>query len=131
LVPELSPRLTKTVFDDFIAAAEFLIAENYTNPGKLAIFGGSNGGLLVGAVTNQRPELYAAAIPAVGVMDMLRYHKFTAGRYWVDDYGSSDDPEEFKAAMKSMMGGGMMCEGMKMGDGMMDDMQKDSEKDQN
>lgn len=87
----------QNVFDDFIAAGEYLIKENYTNPGKLAIFGGSNGGLLVGVVTNQRPELFAAAIPAVGVMDMLRFHQFTAGRFWVDDYGSADDPEEFKA----------------------------------
>jgi len=91
-------RLNKqNVFDDFIAAAEYLIEENYTNPGKLAIFGGSNGGLLVGAVTNQRPELFAAAIPAVGVMDMLRFHQFTAGRFWVDDFGSADNPEEFRA----------------------------------
>ena len=91
-------RLNKqNVFDDFIAAAEYLIEEDYTNPSRLAIFGGSNGGLLVGAVTNQRPELFGAAIPAVGVMDMLRFQEFTAGRFWVDDYGSSADPEEFEA----------------------------------
>ena len=87
----------QNVFDDFIAAAEYLIDEGYTNPSKLAIFGGSNGGLLVGAVTNQRPELFGAAIPAVGVMDMLRFQEFTAGRFWVDDYGSSENPEEFEA----------------------------------
>ena len=87
----------QNVFDDFIAAAEWLIANNYTKSEKLAIQGGSNGGLLVGAVMAQRPELFGATLPAVGVMDMLRFHKFTAGRYWVDDYGSADDAEEFKA----------------------------------
>lgn len=87
----------QNVFDDFIAAAEHLIASGYTRADKLAVMGGSNGGLLVGAVINQRPDLFGAALPAVGVMDMLRFHRFTAGRFWVDDYGSADDPEEFKA----------------------------------
>ena len=87
----------QNVFDDFIAAAEYLIENRYTRPEKLSVFGGSNGGLLVGAVINQRPELFGAAIPAVGVMDMLRFHQFTAGRFWVDDYGSAENPEEFKA----------------------------------
>jgi prolyl oligopeptidase len=87
----------QNVFDDFIAAAEWLIANKYTSAPKLAILGGSNGGLLVGAAITQRPELFGAALPAVGVMDMLRFDKFTAGRFWVDDYGSSSDPEEFKA----------------------------------
>ena len=89
----------QNVFDDFIAAGEWLIKNNYTQPAKLGIQGGSNGGLLVGACMTQRPDLFGACLPAVGVMDMLRFHKFTAGRFWVDDYGSADNPDEFKALL--------------------------------
>jgi prolyl oligopeptidase len=85
----------QNVFDDFIAVAEHLISKRYTSPARLVIQGGSNGGLLVGAVMTQRPELFAAALPAVGVLDMLRYHKFTGGAAWATEYGSAEDPAAF------------------------------------
>ena len=87
----------QNVFDDFIGAAEYLIATGVTTSKRLGIHGRSNGGLLVGAVVNQRPDLFGAAIPGVGVMDMLRFNRFTAGRFWTDDYGSSENPDEFAA----------------------------------
>ncbi|MDI6845031.1 MAG: prolyl oligopeptidase family serine peptidase [Candidatus Saccharicenans sp.] len=90
----------QNVFDDFIAAAEYLIKEKYTSPKYLAIAGGSNGGLLVGAVMTQRPELFGVAFPAVGVLDMLRFHKFTVGWGWVVEYGSSDNEEQFRYLYK-------------------------------
>jgi prolyl oligopeptidase len=87
----------QNVFDDFIAAAEWVIAEKYSTPERMAMIGASNGGLLVGAVMNQRPELFRVAVPQVPVMDMLRFHKFTIGWNWTPDYGSSDNPDEFVA----------------------------------
>jgi len=90
----------QNVFDDFIAAAEYLASSGFSTPPQLAISGGSNGGLLVGACLVQRPELFGACMAAVGVLDMLRFHKFTAGRFWVDEYGSADDAIEFKTLLE-------------------------------
>ena len=90
----------QNVFDDFIAAAEFLIAEGYTSPGRIAIEGGSNGGLLVGAAMIQRPDLFGAVVCRVPVADMLRYHLFTVGRFWIPEYGSADDPAQFEYLLK-------------------------------
>jgi prolyl oligopeptidase len=90
----------QNVFDDFIAAAEYLIGEGYTSPERLAIEGGSNGGLLVGAVMTQRPDLFGAVLCRVPVADMLRYHLFTVGRFWIPEYGCADDPEQFQYLLR-------------------------------
>jgi prolyl oligopeptidase len=91
----------QNVFDDFIAAAEYLIENKYTSSDKLALQGGSNGGLLVGAVMLQKPELMKVALPAVGVLDMLRYHTFTAGAGWAYDYGTSEESKEMYEYLKA------------------------------
>jgi prolyl oligopeptidase len=97
---EAGTKLRKqNVFDDFIACAEWLVRERWTSTPRLAITGGSNGGLLVGACLTQRPDLFGAAVPQVGVLDMLRYHKFTIGWAWASDYGTVDDEAEFKALL--------------------------------
>jgi len=88
------------VFDDFVAVAEQLVKDKYTSPAKMGIMGGSNGGLLVGAVEEQRPDLFGVALPAVGVMDMLRYDKFTGGSAWATEYGKSSDPQQFAVLIK-------------------------------
>jgi len=90
----------QNTIDDFHAAAEYLIRENYTSAPKISLHGGSNGGMVVGACVNQRPELYGCAIPQVGVMDMLKFHKFTIGHFWISDFGSPDIPEDFKHIYK-------------------------------
>jgi len=90
----------QNVFDDFIGAAEYLVQQQYTNPSRIAIRGGSNGGLLVGACMTQRPDLFKVALPAVGVMDMLRYQHFTIGWAWAVEYGRSDNPEQFRYLVK-------------------------------
>jgi prolyl oligopeptidase len=85
----------QNVFDDFIAAAEWLIQNKYTNSKKLAVAGGSNGGLLVGAAFTQRPDLFQAVICSMPLLDMIRYHRFLVARFWIPEYGSSEDPEQF------------------------------------
>ena len=85
----------QNVFDDFIAAAEYLVAERYTRPEHLAIRGGSNGGLLVGAAMNQRPDLFGAVVCTYPLLDMIRYHQFMVAQFWVSEYGSSEDPDQF------------------------------------